>query len=236
MTPAKAALVVGIDTYPTNPLDVCVHDAVEVAAILSMPEYGFDVSKVFNADASRRNLKMKIDALFRSSADSYLLYFSGHGWATDVGVYLVTHDADEVEHGVDLEWLKRLINNLTPPNATVAIILDCCHAGAATARALGHSGVNMRRDDLSAAIPSFPAGRVVLAACRGDQVAYEDSKLGHGVFHRKLDRWLNGRSCRRRWSCDRNKLVRLRIRRGLASRNADACLPGRFCGKVCPRQ
>ena len=44
----------------------------------------------------------------------------------------------------------------------------------------------MRRDDLSNAIPSFPAGRVVLAACRGDRVAYEDSRLGHGVFTANL--------------------------------------------------
>jgi hypothetical protein len=144
-----------------------------------MPEYGFAVSTILDEEADRRSVKTAIDAFFRETADSYVFYFSGHGWATDNGVYLVTHDADEVDPGIDLEWIRRLINNVTSTKATVAIILDCCHAGAAS---LSSSGITMRTDDLTTAFPSFPAGRVVLAACRGDQLAYEDGALGHGVF------------------------------------------------------
>lgn len=67
MIPRKSALVIGIDTYPTDPLSVCVHDAVEISAILSMPEYGFQVAHLLNDDATRRNVKTSIDALFRAT-------------------------------------------------------------------------------------------------------------------------------------------------------------------------
>ncbi len=158
------------------------HDAMEVSAVLSMPEYNFSVTTLLNENASRRAMKEQLDQLFRSQADSFLFYFSGHGWATDVGVYLVTPDADEIEHGVDLEWLKRAIMKLAPSSATVTVILDCCHAGAATARHLGEAGIRMRAEDIAAAIPSMTSGRVVLAACKEDQIAYEEEALGHGVF------------------------------------------------------
>ena len=182
MNPNKVALVVGINDYPNTPLESCVHDAIEVGAFLSMKEYGFTVTTLLNQDASRRAVKEHLDQLLRCNADSFLFYFSGHGWATDVGVYLVTPDADEIEHGVDLEWLKRAITKLTPTTSTVTVILDCCHSGAATARHLGESGVRMRAEDVAMAIPSMASGRVVLAACKEDQVAYEESSQGHGIF------------------------------------------------------
>jgi hypothetical protein len=64
----------------------------------------------------------------------------------------------------------------------VIMILDCCHAGAATARSRGATGVQIRSQDIASAIPFLPHGKVVIAACGGDQLAYEDSRIGHGVF------------------------------------------------------
>ena len=123
-----------------------------------------------------------LENLFRSAADTYLFYFSGHGWATDLGVYLVTVDSDEDDKGIDLDLLKRLITNLAPKDSTVILILDCCHAGAASPRGHTVAGVQMRAQDVALAVPFLSHGRVLIAACRGDQMAYEDTRTGHGVF------------------------------------------------------
>jgi serine/threonine protein kinase len=190
--PKRHALVVGIDNYPTQPLRVCTHDAREMAAAIALPEYGFAASMLLNEECTRKNLRQRLESLFRTPAESYLFYFSGHGWATDVGVYLVTVDSDVGEEGVDLEYLRRLILKLAPESSTVVVILDCCHAGTAAPRGLSATGVNIRSHDVGQSIPALPLGRVVLAACRGDQLAYEDSKLGHGVFTSEILQGLMG--------------------------------------------
>jgi eukaryotic-like serine/threonine-protein kinase len=190
-TPNQTALVVGIDAYPSQPLTVCVHDAIEMGSALAMPEYGFTVSKLLDHEATRRSLKKTLEAFFRTVASTYLFYFSGHGWATDIGVYLMTVDGDDEDEGVDLDYVRRLITNLVHPDASVVMILDCCHSGAATAKA-PTSGVKVRSQDVVRAIPSLPQGRVLMAACRGDQLAYEDMNLGHGVFTFSLLRGLLG--------------------------------------------
>jgi serine/threonine protein kinase/uncharacterized caspase-like protein len=178
----RIALIVGIDNYPSQPLRVCTHDAIEMAAAMSMPEYGFSVTTLLNADCTRKNLRQKLEALFRGSAEVFLFYFSGHGWATDLGVYLVTIDSDSDEEGVDLDYVTRLITKLVPAESTAVVILDCCHSGAALPRGRSAAGVDIRSQDVSSAVPALARGRVVLAACRGDQLAYEDSKIGHGIF------------------------------------------------------
>ncbi len=180
----KRALVVGINNYPPSlrRLRYCVHDAHEMENLLSMPEFGFEIETLLDDKASRRDLRRHLEALFRESADTYLFYFSGHGWADDVGVYLVPVDGDKEEKGIELDYLRRLITNVAPPRATVIVILDCCHSGAAAPGDFGAAGGFIRPDDVVQAVPSLAKGRVVLAACRQDQVAYDDSRLQHSVF------------------------------------------------------
>ena len=188
----RRALVVGIDSYALHPLKVCVHDAQEMRAALSMPEFGFTVSELFNADATRKALRKSLEEFFRSSADVFVFYFSGHGWASDLGVSLAGVDADVEQEGVDLDYIRRLVTTLVPQKSTAVLILDCCHAGAATARDFSVLAVDIRSEDLARAIPALPQGRVVLAACRDDQVAVEDLRIGHGVFTYHLLQGLMG--------------------------------------------
>jgi hypothetical protein len=110
----RLALVVGIDVYPNQPLQVCTRDANDMAVLLSMPEYDFKCTTLLNTECTGKLLRQHLENLFRSAAGTYLFYFSGHGWATDLGVYLVTVDSDEDDKGIDLDLLKRLITNLAP--------------------------------------------------------------------------------------------------------------------------
>ncbi len=187
----RKAFLVGIDSYPSRPLRVCTHDVQELAATLEMPEYGFEVEMFLDDKVTRKALKKAVETFFKQKADTYVFYFSGRGWATDLGVYLVTVDGEPDEEGFDLGLLRRAVTKLAPEAATVVVILDCCHSGAASVRqlpaaGLSAAGIEARSEDIAAIMRSLPQGRVVIAACRGDQVAYEDSALGHGVFTSSL--------------------------------------------------
>lgn len=192
MTIRKVALVAGVNSYPTMPLSVCVDDAKEMCAVLSMPEYGYDVETLLNESVTRRQLSESLVTLFRTKAEDYLFYFAGHGLSTDIGVYLATCDADSVEAGIDLDYLKRLITRLAPKDSRVLIILDCCHAGAATARSLSPVVSNTRSEAMAHAVAGLPQGRAVLAACKDDESALENRALGHGIFTYHLLRGLMG--------------------------------------------
>ena len=77
--PLRAALVTGIDSYPSQPLKVCTHDAKEIAAAISMPEYGYSTTTLLNEKCTRKSLRSALESLFRSAAEAYFFYFSGHG-------------------------------------------------------------------------------------------------------------------------------------------------------------
>jgi len=153
-----------------------------MAEVLEMPEYGFEVFLILDKYAKRRYVKRELENFFRSGAETYLFYFSGHGIASDLGVYLGTVDYEEEDEGIDLEFLKRLITNVAAPEADVVIILDCCHSGAATIEKPVRNEVVLHTYDINRIMPTLPRGRVILAACLGDQLAYEEYSLGHGIF------------------------------------------------------
>lgn len=80
----KKALIVGINDYPSSPLNGCVNDANSVARVLSKngdgsPNFG---TKVLTSDESVvdcETLLTSIEELFKGEAEIALLYFSGHG-------------------------------------------------------------------------------------------------------------------------------------------------------------
>jgi len=143
MASSRRALVVGVNDYPQDPLAFCVRDAEEIAAALSMPEYLFEVQTLLNQDATRRQAKAAIEDLLKQDAEFIIFYFSGHGRTTDSGVYLSTVDADPLEPGIGLDYLRRVILARAGRNKRVVIILDCCHAGAATLRDSAEIAINI---------------------------------------------------------------------------------------------
>src|SRR5579863_9424367 len=112
--PKRFALVVGVDAYPGNPLTQCVKDARDVSTTLQQPEYRFQVTELIDEEVTRRRFTEYLNIFFREEADFYLLYFSGHGWSTDMGVHLLTVDADEIDQGISLETIRNLMTNVAP--------------------------------------------------------------------------------------------------------------------------
>jgi serine/threonine protein kinase len=176
------ALVTGVNDYADSPLQCCINDAQEISVMLTEPEYGFSVSVLLDQDVTRTNLLNGLRKLFDSDADVILFYFSGHGWASPYGAYLVTVDANPVEPGIDLPIISRFVNAYSKQGRFVIVILDCCHAGSMEFKDFDCSRMALKPIEIVKAFPSLPEGNLLLAACKPDELAAEDTKIGHSIF------------------------------------------------------
>lgn len=180
----RKALVVGINGYAQKPLNYCVKDAEEIAGVLGQPEYDFEVEHLLNEQATRRTITAKLQQLFSGNYKFIIFYFSGHGVVDKFGAYLAPIDTDSVELGVNLDFLRRLIQNKSNPNTMVAVFLDCCHSGAADIKGFGDDP-NVRgltSNDVEQTMHSLGTGNTLIAACQAYESSIELGSLQHGIF------------------------------------------------------
>jgi hypothetical protein len=168
----KKALVIGINDYPSSPLNGCVNDANSFAAILESNGDGspnFSVKLLTSPVVllTRAKLREAIEQLFAGDSDMALLYFSGHGYIKSTGGYLVTTDAKKYDEGVSMDDVLSIANQSKAKNKFV--ILDCCHSGAFASPSITGSSTAFLSEGMS-----------VLTASRDSEYAIE--KNGAGVF------------------------------------------------------
>lgn len=175
----KGALVIGIDHYPTSPLQGCVNDATDFADIIEINGDGspnFSVRRSMNV-SSKPTLKSLIVELFDREMDTALFYFSGHGFLNEIGGYIVTPDHRKYDEGVSMDEIMIIAGKSKIKNKI--IILDCCHSGALGSPQL-HDG----------AASYLAEGMVILTACRNNEESIEIN--GHGIFTNLLLEALKG--------------------------------------------
>lgn len=168
----KKALIVGINDYPSSPLNGCVNDANALGTVLESngdgsPNFGVRMMTSPTQTISRPALREAIEQLFSSDSEMALLYFSGHGYIKSTGGYLVTTDAKKYDEGVSMDEVLSLANQSKARNKV--IILDCCHSGAMGTPSI--SGSN---------IAQLSEGMSVLTASRDSEYSMEVN--GAGVF------------------------------------------------------
>ena len=174
----KIALVIGINNYEGEPLAYCEADALEIAEMLSEPEYGFDVSLLLNEDATKTSIRSTVARLLAEPASQFLFYFAGHGVKDRTGVYLMTHDGVQHDFGLPIANLGTLIGS---PQCTTSIaILDCCYAGAVRSSHLPASRASSA--DIRQAAGTLGQSIAFIAAATDSQTASEHVDLGHGLF------------------------------------------------------
>ena len=174
----KKALVIGIDDYPSVPLNGCVNDANSMTELLQTNGDGspnFEVSQLNNISTKAEWLD-SLEKLFDGSADIALFYFSGHGSDEGSG-YLVTPDFKRRDLGVPMTEILRLANHSNCGNKI--IILDCCFSGK-----VGESGVIQGTEAF------LGEGVTIMSASMRNEVSMEAS--GHGVFTNLLLQGLRG--------------------------------------------
>src|SRR3989344_1506926 len=129
----KRALLIGINDYPFGPLSGCISDAESVGKLLAKnadgsANYGCRTITSDSETITRSSLKSQIQELFNDPADMSVLYFSGHGYASELGGYLVTPDAEKYDEGVPLTDVMTMAQNSAAKE--VIILLDSCQSGA----------------------------------------------------------------------------------------------------------
>lgn len=161
------ALCVGIDDYPTAPLNGCVADADEWGAALGA--LGFEVSFLKNAAATRDAILVGLSALISTSksGDVLVFQFSGHGTEVD------DLDGDEVDgtNGPKDEALcpydiaagafvidddiADVFANI-PQGVNVTCFIDCCHSGSITRAFMTRKPVTGAGDVRARFLPATP--------------------------------------------------------------------------------
>jgi hypothetical protein len=129
-------------------------DVERLSHVLTHPErcaYAPDhIQVLLGEDSTRNNIRLALQDLQQRvaaagpEAATVVIYFSGHGFRTEIGgeerFYLVPYDTDASDpDAVDATALRdvdfaRYIDQVQA--ARVLILLDCCHAGATTAKDL----------------------------------------------------------------------------------------------------
>ena len=140
-SPRKTAIIAGINSYEAPKIETLAgaeNDANEISERLQN-NGDFKISKghyLIGPNATRKNILRAISEVFRRDAsyEVVALYFSGHGVLdrNNVG-YIAPYDMDPEDpfvSGISMEQLRTVIYE-SKNEASVVMLLDCCHAGVA---------------------------------------------------------------------------------------------------------
>ncbi len=181
----KRALCIGINDYPTSPLRGCVPDAKRMFRLLSQngdSTTNFDCKLLTTESGNQVSLaamKLAIENLFTTYADSAVLYFSGHGTKNVYGGYLISQDGTTSNPGFAFDDLLKLVRR--SPVREITIIVDCCHSGA-----MGDTG------ESDTQMVKLREGVSILTASGADEFALENGK--GGVFTSIVANALDGQA------------------------------------------
>jgi serine/threonine protein kinase len=173
-------------------LDFCAVDAEAVADVLRLPQYGFDVRLLLNEEATRAAVLSCLINQLDANLEVFAIFFAGHGGVTELGSYLITHDAAPFNEGVELSELVGLLTRIAAEGTNAMAILDCCHAGGAALASSTLTAESLDPSDVRQAFANGAGSRGVLAACLADEESAELETLGHGLFTHHLLEGLYG--------------------------------------------
>ncbi len=142
--PARKALLVGINQYPTSPLRGCVNDALMMGSIL-IENFGFtpgaDMRLLVDQRATKQGILDRLEWLVDGAAagDILVFHYSGHGAQVPDRSGDELDNLDECLVPIDHQWddplldedLGRILRTV-PDGANLTVVLDCCHSGTGT--------------------------------------------------------------------------------------------------------
>jgi Caspase domain len=138
----RTALIIGVDNYPDaqlDPLRGAERDARELRDRLNRIKSPFiyeGVECLTGKTANYRNIRQAISKVFRKTNDydMILFYFSGHGLVDSKGNgYIATYDMGKDPYicGIDMQELRTTLFTSINREASILMLLDCCHSGIA---------------------------------------------------------------------------------------------------------
>ncbi|MDQ7824288.1 MAG: caspase family protein [Candidatus Eremiobacteraeota bacterium] len=189
------ALFVGINDYPTSPLNWCVNDVNGLKGCLTTSALwsGASMTTLSNSAATKSAIQNAISTMASqvTASDMFLMYYSGHGSNSGGGTYIVPIDFEgQASRCISATELNTWVSAVNT-SAKKVIIFDSCYSGGFIGKgkgamksryiALPGSAENFQGKDLARQLESI-SNLVFLAASRGSQTSLESSGLEHGVF------------------------------------------------------
>lgn len=138
----RVAVCIGINAYPTAPLDACIADAEKWRTTLT--GFGFEVKRVPELEATRQRILSELAALIADSrgGDTLVFQYSGHGTQVEdldgdeadgdtpgLDEALCPIDFDQGHFLIDDDIAE--VTSHLPKDVHLTFILDCCHSGTA---------------------------------------------------------------------------------------------------------
>lgn len=203
------ALVVGISEYKNLPRSQWLlsgaKDAEAIAGFLQSPRGGGlpddHLKLLLNEEATTQNMRLALDFLVKNTkpGDVVTIFFAGHGRVESYGSgeigYLLPYDSDpDVLNATALpmDEVRRFVDQHLGHASQVILITDACHSGALNSKPGTPSWKTASITEHLRAVGERD-GVLNIMACRRDEVAIEDPRLGgHGVLTYALLRALNG--------------------------------------------
>jgi hypothetical protein len=203
------AVVVGVSRYQNLPktawLDSADKDASAFAEFLQSPRGGGlpaeHLKLLLNEAATTREVRLALDFLIKkvTPGDVATIFFAGHGQVEQLGsgevAYLLPYDSDPQSlsaTALPMDELQRYVDFHLAQASQVVLVTDACHSGML---ASVPSDASWRKRSVNEHLQEVGQREGVLniTACRRDEVAVEDPRLGgHGVLTYCLLRALNG--------------------------------------------
>lgn len=205
------AVVIGVSRYEYLAkgawLDSGDKDAAAFAEFLQSPRGGSlpddHLKLLLNEQATTRNIRLALDFLIKNVApgDVATIFFAGHGQVEQLGSgevgYLLPYDSDPAvlsATALPMDEVARYVDFHLAQASQVVLVTDACHSGGlASDDPLGLGGRRKRSVNDVLQDVGQREGVLNITACRRDEVAVEDPRLGgHGVLTYCLLRALNG--------------------------------------------
>jgi hypothetical protein len=182
------ALLIGVGTYAHEPrLDVPITaaDANAVAGVLRDPHYcGYppeQVALLSDAAASRDGVMAALDTLAERAGEdaTVVVFYAGHGEYGDDGYYLTTHDTRlagrKVAVGTGIRAAELIAKLRAIKAKRLLLIINACHSGEVSpVLSPGEetpTGAPLP-PQVAAALLGTGEGRVIISACRENQVSF----------------------------------------------------------------
>ncbi|OAN45149.1 peptidase C14 [Chloroflexus islandicus] len=202
------ALIIGVGSYQYEPrlnVPITVADAEAVATVVRDPQFcGYPAAQVTlltNATATRDRILAALNDLAARTthADTVLIFYSGHGaYSADKMYHLTTHDTrwagDQVAAGTAVSQPELLDRLRAIPAQRLLLLINACHAGELSPVLGGSEQLSIGQPlpaHTADAILATGSGRIIITACREQQVSY----IGPGpltIFAQALTDGLRG--------------------------------------------
>ncbi|CAF0755588.1 unnamed protein product [Rotaria sordida] len=184
----KRALIIGINTYPRDPLQYCINDAEDLSATLQC--IGFDITLELGCHYSKFYNVIDEFAERIQHDELVLFYFAGHGKQSKDQNYLLPSDYDYdyrrherhyiTDHAINVQYIMKKIDDKLC--RTAIYIFDCC-------RKLIRTRATNENQGLSPIHPP-PKTLIVFACAPGKTVQDETQNGRNGSFMENLLKWI----------------------------------------------